>query len=60
MEYWRTFFPQKATPLSKTGGRLRDATTIPMSIAKTGPPTTGTALPRNQEGMAMSNARPTP
>ena len=62
--YWRIFFDVYFTPGSSAVRKLpsftNSAMTMPMSMAKTGPPTTGANVPRRAAGMAMAkqNTRP--
>ena len=61
--YCSTFFAVKPMPsctMPRAGCFHQRAMTMPMRMANTGPPTTGSASPRNQQGMAMAAHRPTP
>ena len=52
---WSTYLDVHLMPRSAAPLRVQtSATTMPASIAKTAPPTTGTARPASHEGMAMA------
>lgn len=58
---YRTVFEQNAVP-SRVASRLfmKEPKSMPRSIPKTGPPTTGIAEPRNQHGIAIAMHKATP
>ena len=59
--YWRIFLEVYFTPGSRAGCSFkRRARHIPMRMAKTGPPTTGSHLPKSQAGTAISRQKPIP
>ena len=61
--YWSTFFAVKAMPsctVPRLGCFHRSAMAMPARMANTGPPTTGSASPRNQQGTAMAAHTPMP
>ncbi len=60
IEYCRSFLEVYFTPASSRAGRFQNASTIPKRMPRIGPPTTGTARPINQAGIATSAARPMP
>ena len=53
--HWSTFLETKVIPLLNGSFFFKNRVTImPIRMEKTGPPTTGTALPKNHAGMAMA------
>lgn len=55
--HWSTFLETKVIPLLNGSFFFKNRVTImPIRMEKTGPPTTGTALPKNHAGMAMAQA----